>query len=202
MKEGIIVEIIGDRIRIRPIELEDVYQMKNWGYHKNPLLSDYNLPGMTNEELKQWYRYKKRGFNQVYYSVFNEVNILIGYLGIKNIRRIRKEATLGIVIDPNYVDMGYGTEIITNYLDYFFGELNMKIMYLEVAKFNKRAMRCYEKSGFSTVDMYLDRFFNQNLDLKDPYYLEESSSFVIRDGKVYNYIYIMQIKRDTYLKEG
>ncbi len=76
---------------------------------------------MTNEELKQWYRYKKRGgFNQVYYSVFNEVNILIGYLGIKNIRRIRKEATLGIVIDPNYVDMGYGTEIITNYLDYFF----------------------------------------------------------------------------------
>ncbi len=70
----------------------------------------------------------------------------------------------------------------------------MKIMYLEVAKFNKRAMRCYEKSGFSTVDMYLDRFFNQNLDLKDPYYLEESSSFVIRDGKVYNYIYIMQIK--------
>ncbi len=65
----------------------------------------------------------------------------------------------------------------------------MKIMYLEVAKFNKRAMRCYEKSGFSTVDMYLDRFFNQNLDLKDPYYLEESSSFVIRDGKVYNYIY-------------
>ena len=193
MKEGIIVEIIGDRIRIKPIKLEDVYQMKNWGYHKNPLLSDYNLLEMTDEELKLWYKYKKRGFNQIYYSVFNEVDILIGYLGIKNIRRIWKEATLGIVLDPNYINMGYGTEIITNYLDYFFEELNMKTMYLEVAKFNKRAMRCYEKCGFSTVDMYLDKFFNQNLDLESPYYLEESSSFVLRDGRLYNYIYVMKV---------
>ena len=199
MKEGIIVEIIGDRIRIKPIELEDVYQMRNWGFHKNSLLFDYNLPELTDNELKQWHRYKTRGFNKVYYSVFNEVNILIGYLGIKNIRRILREATLGIVVDPNYVNMGYGTEIISCFLDYFFNDINMRTMYLEVAKFNKRAIRCYEKSGFSAVDMYLDRFFNQNLSLEDPYYLEEQSAFVIKGGKIYNYIYKMKIDKSAYL---
>lgn len=182
MKEGIIVEIIGDRIKIKPIELEDVYQMRNWGFHKNSLLFDYNLPELTDNELKQWYRYKTRSFNKLYYSVFNEVNILIGYIGIKNIRRILREATLGIVIDPNYVNMGYGTEIIVSYLDYFFDNLNMKTMYLEVAKFNKRAIRCYEKSGFSTVDIYLDRFFNQNLDLKESLLFRRKVRFCNRKG--------------------
>ena len=195
------MEIIGNRIRIKPIKLDDVYEMKNWGYHKNTLLFDYNLSELTDDELRQWYKYKTRGFNRIYYSVFNEVNILIGYLGIKNIRRILREATLGIVLDPNYVNMGYGTEIILNYLDYFFNNMNMKTMYLEVAKFNKRAIKCYEKSGFTIIDMYLDRFFDQNLNLEDPYYLKEKSSFVIEKGKIYNYIYMMKIDKKTYLKE-
>ena len=195
------MEIIGNRIKLKPIKLEDVYQMRNWGTHKNPLLFDYNLPPWTDWELEEWYKYKTGSIRSKYYSVFNEEDKLIGYIGIKNIRRFFKQATLGIVIDPNYVNMGYGTEIIQTYLYYFFNEMNMKTMYLEVAKFNKRAMKCYEKCGFSVVTMYSDEFFDQNLNLEDPYYLDEKSSFVIKNGKIYNYIYKMKIDRKTYLKE-
>lgn len=201
MKEGITMDIIGNRISLKPIQLKHVYQMKNWGLHKNTLLFDYNLPSLTDEEIEEWYEYKTASIRRKYYSIFNEQNILIGYLGIKNIRRILREATLGIVLDPNYVNMGYGTEGIVTFLDYYFNKMNMRIMYLEVAKFNKRAIKCYEKSGFTVVDVYLDEFFNQSLNLKDPYYLNEKSSFVIDDGKIYNYIYKMKIDKKTYLKE-
>ncbi len=183
------------------MELEHAYLIRKWGIHENPLLFDYNLPPLKDEEIEEWYRYKTRGYNRKYYSVFNEEDRLIGYMGIKYIRRILKESTLGIVFDPNYINKGYGTDSILTFLDYYFNKLGMRKMYLDVAKFNKRAIRCYEKCGFSIVDTYIDEFFNQNLDLTNPYYLEERSSFVLKDGKVYNYIYKMKIDRNTYLKE-
>lgn len=204
MKEGIDmdIKIKGERVNIRPIKLKDAYFMANWGKHKNPLLFDYNLPPLTNKEIKEWYQFKTRGNNRIYYSVFNEQNRFIGYMGIKNIRRILRQATFGIVLDPNYVNQGYGTEAIMTYLNYFFNEMNMRVLYLEVAKFNKRAIQCYEKSGFKVIDVYLDEFFDQNIDLNNPYFLNEKSSFVIENGKVYNYIYKMKIDKNTYLKKG
>lgn len=197
-----VMEIRGERITIVPIKLKDAYSMMNWGEHENPLLFDYNLPPLTDKEIQEWYYFKTLGNNKRYYSVFNEENQFIGYMGIKNIRRIRKKATLGIVFDPNYVNQGYGTEGIIAYLNYFFNEMRMKTLYLEVAKFNKRAIQCYEKSGFKVIDVYLEEFFNQTIDLDSPYFLKEKSSFVIDDGKVYNYIYKMKIDKRTYLKEG
>ena len=197
----IIVEIRGDRIRLTSITLEDVYKMRNWGVHENPLLYDYNLPPLTDEEIKEWYYFKTIGNSKRYYSVYNEENKFIGYMGIKHIRRIWKEATLGIVFDPNYINQGYGTEGIITYLNYYFNEMKMKTLYLEVAKFNKRAIRCYEKSGFKVIDVYLDEFFDQTIDFNNPYFLQEKSSFVIKNGKIYNYIYKMKIDRKTYLKE-
>lgn len=196
------MEIRGKRIRIAPIKLEDVYFMRNWGAHKNPLLFDYNLPQLTDEEMEDWYYFKTLGNSKRYYSVFNEENRLVGYMGINHIRRIWREAILGIVFDPNYVNQGYGTEGITTYLNYYFNNMKMKTLYLEVAKFNKRAIRCYEKSGFKVIDVYLDEFFDQTIDLNNPYFLREKSSFVIKNGKIYNYIYKMKIDKKMYLKKG
>ena len=195
------MSIKGERITIKPIKLKDAYSMTNWGKHKNPLLFDYNLPPLTKKEIKEWYKFKTGESSKKYYSIFNEHDRFIGYMGIKNIRRILRQATFGIVLDPNYVNQGYGTETIMTYLNYFFNQKNMRILYLEVAKFNKRAIRCYEKSGFKVIDMYLEKFFDQTLDLNNPYFLKEKSSFVIENRKIYNYIYKMKIDKKTYLKK-
>lgn len=201
MKEVIFMEIKGERIRIAPLELKDAYSMTSWGLHKNPLLFDYNLPYLSDEDIEDWYHYKTNEKNQKYYSILNKDNRLIGYIGIKNIKKIWKTAVLGIVFDPNYVNQGYGTEGIITYLSYYFNTMKMKTLYLEVAKFNKRALRCYEKSGFHIIGVYLDEFFDQNLDLNNPYFLQEESSFVIKGGKIYNYIYKMKIEKKDYYKK-
>lgn len=195
------MELKGNRIKITPIKLEDVYSIKNWGIHENPLLADYNLCHLSDRQLEEWYYYKTNRSNQRYFSVFNEENRMIGYFGIKNIRKILKDALLGIVFDPNYVNQGYGTETLMTFLDYYFNVLKMRKLYLEVTKYNKRALRCYQKNGFKIVGEYLYEFFDQNIDTNNPYFMEEQSSFVIKKGKIYNYIYKMEIDRKAYLKE-
>lgn len=200
-ERGNFMELRGNRVKIVPMELKHVYNLRNWGYHENPLLADYNLPDLTDDELEDWYYYKTNKFNQKYFSVFNEENRMIGYFGIKKVRKLFKDAMLGIVFDPNYTNQGYGTESIGVFLDYYFNVLNMKKLYLEVTKFNKRALRCYEKSGFKIVDEYLYEFFDQEIDTNNPYFVQEQSSFVIKRGKIYNYIYKMEIDKKTYLRE-
>lgn len=195
------MELRGERVTITPMKLEDVYLLKDWGTHENPLLSDYNLKDLSLEELEAWCYHKIKNKNNRYFSVFNEENRFIGYMGIKNIRKIFRDSVLGIVFDPNYVNKGYGTESIITFLDYYFNEMDMKRLYLEVAKFNKRAMRCYEKCGFKIVDSYLVEFFDQSIDTNNPYYVKEKSSFVIRNKKIYNYIYKMKIDKSFYIKE-
>ncbi|MBC8590379.1 GNAT family N-acetyltransferase [Wansuia hejianensis] len=195
------MEIRGKRISIKPFKVEDVYYMRNWGYHENPLLGDYNFPFMTDKEIEIWYKMKAKNFFNKYYGVFNENDILIGYMGIKGINYILRRSTLGIVFDPNYINKGYGTETLKYYLKYYFTKMKMRSMYLEVAEFNTRAYSVYKKMGFKSVGYYLDEFYDSNLDLSSTYYLNAKSSFVISDGKVYNYIYRMRLDREDYLKK-
>lgn len=194
------MEIRGKRITIRELKLEDVFYMRNWGVHENPLIEDYNFPPMSDKEIKLWYKAKTNKILNKYYGVLNEKNQLIGYLGTKDIKIIRRESTLGIVLDPNNVDKGYGTEILETFLEHYFTEMKMRKMFLEVAEFNKRAYRVYEKIGFLPIGYYLDEFFDSGLDLTDPYYLEAKSSFVITDRKIYNYIYKMVIDKKRFFK--
>ena len=196
----ILLEIRGERVIIRDLQLEDVFNMKNWGTHENPLIEDYNFPPMNDKEIKLWYKMKTDRLFNKYYGILNEDNKLIGYMGTKDIKVIRRESTLGIVLDPNYVNKGYGTEILDTFLEYYFTEMKMKKMILEVAEFNKRAYRVYEKVGFLPVGYYLDEFFDSNLNLTNPYYLEEKSSFVITNKKIYNYIYKMVLNKKRFFK--
>ena len=192
------MEILGNRVTIRPLVLKDVYHMRNWGSHKNPLLSDYNFPPMSDRQIRKWYKYKTNSFFYKYYGVLNEDRRLIGYLGIKEIKYIRRESTLGIVFDPNYVDKGYGSETLSTFLKYYFNHMKMKRMYLEVAEFNKRAHKVYEKMGFRPAGYYLDEFHDQDLDLNNRYYLDTKSCFVIDDKKIYNYIYRMKLDKEDF----
>ena len=192
------MEIKGKRVKIKPLKVEDVYLMREWGLHDNPLLEDYNFPELSDKDIKMWYRVKAGKLSNRYYAIRNEDDKLIGYMGIKNIKRFTRESTLGLVLDPNQVDKGYGTEILETFLESYFTEMKMKRMLLEVAEFNNRAFRVYEKIGFKSRGYYLDEFFNQGLDLSNPYYLKEKSSFVIKGEKIYNYIYKMVLDRKSF----
>ncbi|WP_406243109.1 GNAT family N-acetyltransferase [Tissierella carlieri] len=194
------LEIKGKRVIIRELQLKDVFLMREWGTHENPLIEDYNFPPMNDKEIKIWYAMKANRLFNKYYGIRNEEGKLIGYMGIKDIKVIKRESTLGIVLDPNQVNKGYGTEILDTFLRHYFTDMKMKKMILEVAEFNKRAYRVYQKIGFKPIGYYLDEFFDSELDLSSTYYLEEKSSFVITDKKIYNYIYKMVLNKKRFFE--
>lgn len=194
--------IRGNKVKLIPLKLEDAIYMKDWGKHETPLLNDYNFPYSKYEDIAEWYDYKINSRNKKYFAIYNEEGRVIGYLGIKGIRKIRKKATLGIVFDPNYVDKGYGTDAIKAFINYFFNKMKMRTLLLEVANFNKRAIKCYENCGFIKYKKYLIKYHDQTIDRENPYFKNEESCFVIKWNKIYNYIYKMKIDRNTYCETG
>ena len=132
-----------------------------------------------------------------YYAVCLHDGKMIGFIGVRNINYIKKTSLLGIVFDPNHLNKGYGTEGLQLFLRMYFNEMKMKIMYLEVARFNKRAIRAYEKIGFKYMAEYLDLYRNQ-MNYEDINYLENKNSFIETDGMVYNYIHVMRITENDF----
>lgn len=195
------MEIKGERIRINELKVEDVFLMRKWGFHETPLLEDYNFPEMNDEDIKIWYRIKTQSPFNKYYAIRNEKEKLIGYMGIKKIKTFRRQSTLGIVLDPNQVNKGYGTEVLEVFLNYYFTEMKMKKMILEVSSFNRRAYSVYEKLGFVEEGYYLDEFSNPYINKSDPYFIEEKSSFVIDGGKIYNYTHRMVLTKERFFNK-
>ncbi|WP_200905849.1 GNAT family N-acetyltransferase [Caloranaerobacter sp. TR13] len=186
---------------IRSLELEDVYAMQDWAKHEEPLFSDYNFPKLKDEELRQWYKDRTLKKNRKSFGILNENGYTIGYLTIRKIKKFKKEATLGITLDANFVNQGYGTEALNIFLDYFFNKLKMKTMCLSVAKFNKRAIRCYEKNGFKRIGEYLKKLDikTYNVLLKERHG-DLTDGFVFKKGKLYCCYYKMELSKNDYRK--
>jgi RimJ/RimL family protein N-acetyltransferase len=75
---------------------------------------------------------------------------LIGYIGLWDIVWSHGDAELGIGIgDRVSWGKGYGTDAMQVILRYGFNELNLKRITLGVFDYNTRAIRSYEKTGFT-----------------------------------------------------
>jgi RimJ/RimL family protein N-acetyltransferase len=75
----------------------------------------------------------------------------IGNVSLRNIDRENGAAEMAIVItDKPSQGQGLGTDALNCLLDFGFGELRLERIYLHVFDYNPRAMRSYEKAGFTT----------------------------------------------------
>lgn len=178
-----------ERLVISDLTLKDAFDMAAWGVHQAPLYSHYNFDDMSGNERIEWYNFKT-GSNKNHYYSAREKGVLIGYFGLKDISKVFKTSTLGIVIDANRVGEGFGTEILKNYLDLYFNKLNMKKMKLEVASFNERAIKLYNSMGFKIKSYDLEQL--DYYERRDPFIYNNPKFFQIQDGEFYYYVHIME----------
>lgn len=72
----------------------------------------------------------------------------IGYCSIYNVTPDKAE--LGIVIgDRGYWNKGYGADVVNQLTEFCFNYLGVKHVLLRVLHSNLRAIRCYQKCGFT-----------------------------------------------------
>lgn len=95
------------------------------------------------------------------FSIFEKATgSLVGHVTLYGGTLPHRAADLSIMIGLEYVDKGLGTRAVKLMCGYGFKELGLHCVALKVAAFNSRAIRAYEKAGFSVEGRERDAYFH------------------------------------------
>lgn len=152
--------IYGERIRLRAVEKADLPMFVAWLNDPEVQQGIILHSPLSQTEEENWYeRMLARPADEHVMAI--EVRLpdatgeepkwkLVGSLAFENIDWRIAAAEFGIVIgDKSYWDHGYGTEAVRLLVKHGFETLNLNRIYLHVFEINSRAIRAYEKAGFT-----------------------------------------------------
>jgi RimJ/RimL family protein N-acetyltransferase len=145
--------LAGDRLRLRPIERSDLDAFI--ANAQDPLVGE--IAGFTEPMgragAERWFdrTNARTQSGEMAYFVVSELNDdrFIGAISLRGIEVQHGHGELGIFMDRDHQGHGWGSEAQRVLLDYAFGELRLERVSLTVSPSNARAIRSYEKVGFS-----------------------------------------------------
>ena len=138
----------GEYTVVREFERADVDRWMAWPRHRDPLFDSYNAPIMSLRQRETYYQQRAHSSDSKQFSVDDHAGELVGRVSIREIDWGLGAAVLGISFHPQRLGQGYGTDALWAFLTHYFGPLCMNVLFLDVAAFNHRATRVYEKCGF------------------------------------------------------
>ena len=141
------------RTYIRPWRRHDDEIVDAWPAYDDPLDILWNLPRQLTAGSATWYDGFDSAAMRRVWAVEDHSGQLIGRISLREIDERHSTARLGITFGAPYVGRGLGTEALATFLDYYFSDLGFKAMVLDVAGPNQRAVRCYLRLGFRSVDV-------------------------------------------------
>jgi RimJ/RimL family protein N-acetyltransferase len=117
------------------------------------------------EKYKEWFEkhfIEEQKNDELFFLIHSlEEDRAIGLIGLDGIRWVHGEAWVDIGLgERDYWGKGYGSDAMRVLLRYAFAELNLHRLSLSVFEYNTRAIRAYEKSGF-TVEGRARQFLNR-----------------------------------------
>jgi RimJ/RimL family protein N-acetyltransferase len=144
--------IIGKKTRLREKKLSDVRDDYRW--QSDPELSKLDAAPVLEMSfaiyLLDYSSVLKRGNTRFPLAIDTLESRHIGNCTCYDIDEKKREAQVGIMIgDRDYWDKGYGTDAINTLVDHVFRNSSLDRLYLKTLDWNKRAYRCFEKSGFT-----------------------------------------------------
>jgi len=145
-EDGILAR--GESTTLRRFEREDVDRWLGWPRHVDPLFGSYNPPVLTPRQRDEYFQARMAAPDSVQYSVDDLAGELVGRVSLREINWRAGVSVLGISLHPGRLNQGFGTDCLQAFLGYYFGPLKMTALFLDVAAFNTRAYRVYEKCGF------------------------------------------------------
>jgi diamine N-acetyltransferase len=152
--------IYGKRIRLRAVEHNDLPTFLKWVNDSEVKqgISVYLPLSMADEE--DWFAGERKRLPEEHNLVI-EIRpatqdeeegtwMVIGECGFFNYDQRNRSAEFGIMIgEKSYWNQGYGTEAVRLLMQLGFTTLNLNRIYLRVLENNPRAIRAYEKAGFT-----------------------------------------------------
>ena len=167
-------EIKGQEVVIRPLTRRVLEEIALWPEYTGPYACYNRGEFRTQEGRDEWYARRVTGDTSEFWSSIHKYNgDLIGLLNIHSLRDDpwRRGAEIGIGIRADECDKGYGEDSIRTFVKSIFEKTSFTRLGLGARKWNKRALRCYEKCGFARCgesDMMINgknvRFIEMELD--------------------------------------
>ena len=148
--------IIGDQIRFRSIEKEDLPYFVKWLNDPEVRRGLSMIMPLSQAEEEDWFEglLKKSPFERplaIEIQPDSQVDewIFVGNCGLFGIDWQNRFAEIGIQIgEKGYWNQGFGTKAMLLILKHGFENLNLHRLWLRVIETNLRAVRSYEKAGF------------------------------------------------------
>jgi diamine N-acetyltransferase len=138
----------GRKTTLREFSRADVDRWLEWPRHADPLYSVFNAPPMTTRQRDSYWASQRQSSTSRLYAVEDFSGVLVGRIGLREIDWYALSAVLGVSFRSDRLGEGLGTDAMQVFLSFFFGPLGMDVLFLDVAAYNQRARRCYERCGF------------------------------------------------------
>lgn len=171
---------IGEKVRFRAYGKEDTklaHEYINDEDVKKNLIVGIPYPVTLHEEEK-WIESQSAFKTEYSFAIeILESGEYIGGCGVNKVDWKNSVAEIGIFVAKKFWGKGYGTDAMKLLVKFVFEQININKVKLNVYSFNKRAIKCYEKSGFKLEGVLRREMF--------------------RDGK-YHDIHVMGILKDEY----
>ena len=153
----------GKKIRLREYRKEDIKVVQTC--INDPEIKKLVNPGIpylyTFEDEEKWFEGLSAKNDQYSFAIETLAdNKYIGGCGINSIDWKNSVAVIGIFIgDKEYLGKGYGTDAMNLLISFIFEQMNLNKIKLQVLSYNERAIKCYEKCGFTKEGVLREEIF-------------------------------------------
>ncbi len=136
-------------MRLRKLELKDSPLMLEW-MHDDSVVHDMrtNFSEKTLDDCHAFISSSQDDFPCVHRAIVDENDEYMGTVSLKNIDYEHSNAEFAITVRKESMGLGYSKYAMDEMIKLGFEKLNLSAIYWFVSKYNKRALRFYDKSGF------------------------------------------------------
>jgi RimJ/RimL family protein N-acetyltransferase len=157
------MNIIGNNITLRAIELADLAHLQGWANDPDIqyLLGGWHFPTNMNDQ-QNWYNSLSCNSNNQRFMIVNEENIVIGMANLVNVNFKDGNAEHGLLLDNKYRGKGYGYSVVLAIMNYAFNELRLNRLETTIIANNTASMNLFlNKCGWKKEGVLRNWYFRQ-----------------------------------------
>lgn len=141
----------GVMISLRPLREDDLGKLSTWWNDPRWMIlqQDKALPARSAQAEDLFVSWSANpGAGGFGYTIVANDDEVVGHVALWGLQPPSLIGTLGIIIGPEHIDKGYGTDAVRVALRIAFAELGAHKVELQTWSFNQRAVHVYSRLGF------------------------------------------------------
>lgn len=149
-------------MKLRKLEIKDAQLMLEW-MHDKDVVKDLGTDFLskTLDDCVCFIKHSRESNNNVHMAVADENDVYMGTVSLKAIDRDFRTAEFAITVRKQAMGKGFSSYAMKEIIRIGFEELNLKAIYWCVLKDNKRAVRFYDKNGYSRTSTVNKEIYNR-----------------------------------------